>query len=65
MAADSKPIVLITGAAGNIGTALAAVFEDDYRVVGMDREGTKADFPLVAVDLTSDEVAQAFKAFRE
>lgn len=45
----------MTTGAGNIGTTRAAAFEDDYRVVGLDREGTKAGFLLVAVDLTSDE----------
>jgi nucleoside-diphosphate-sugar epimerase len=65
MAAHAKPIVLITGAAGNIGTSLAAALQDDYRIVGMDREGRTAAFPLVAVDLGSDQsVTAAFKAFR-
>lgn len=66
MAAGPKPIVLITGGAGNIGTALAAALQADYRVVGMDREGLEADFPLVAIDLTSARsVTQAFTAFRK
>ena len=66
MDADARPIVLITGAAGNIGTALAGALERDYQVVGMDRDGLKAAFPLIPVNLTSDEsVTTAFRAFRE
>ena len=63
---DGKPIVLITGAAGNIGTSLAAELERDYRVVGIDRPGEKAGFPLIAADLSKDEsVEQAIAGFRE
>ena len=41
---DANPIVLITGAAGNIGTALAAVFEDDSRVVGWTARARRRTF---------------------
>ena len=51
-AAKSKPIVLITGAAGNIGRSLARALASDYRVVGIDRPGRKADFPLFHADLS-------------
>ena len=65
-AATSKPIVLITGAAGNIGQSLAELLAEDYRVVGLDRPGTKADFPLLHADLSKDRsVAAAFGKFRE
>ena len=61
----SKPIVLITGAAGNIGRSLAAALADAYTIVGMDQEGSKADFPLIAADFTSDKsVAEALTGFR-
>ncbi|WP_022697826.1 vitamin K epoxide reductase family protein [Euryhalocaulis caribicus] len=33
---DRKPVVLITGAAGDIGSAVGEALEDDYRVVGLD-----------------------------
>lgn len=63
---NSKPIVLITGAAGNIGTSLAQVLADNYRVVGLDRPGTKAEFPLIDADLSKDEsVEKAFAEFRK
>lgn len=62
---NSRPIVLITGAAGNIGTSLARVLDDHYRVVGLDRPGTKADFPLIEADLTDDEsVSSGIEKFR-
>jgi len=61
-----KPIVLITGAAGNIGGSLAAEFGDAYTVIGLDQPGKTADFPLLAVDLTSaDSVAKALAELRE
>ncbi len=47
-----KPIVLITGAAGAIGGALGAALEDEYRVVGLDMKGKRAEFPLIEIDLT-------------
>jgi nucleoside-diphosphate-sugar epimerase len=63
---NQKPIVLITGAAGNIGRSLAALLAEDYRVVGLDRPGTKADFPLIEADLSKDEsVDQAIAEFRK
>jgi len=61
----TKPIVLITGAAGNIGRSLADALSDGYNIVGLDREGAEADFPLIAVDLTDGEsVKRAMEAFR-
>lgn len=60
-----KPIVLITGAAGNIGRSLAAALQDGYAVVGLDRKGSKADFPLFGADFTNGEsVAAAMAEFR-
>ncbi|MBJ7501203.1 MAG: NAD-dependent epimerase/dehydratase family protein [Sphingopyxis sp.] len=65
----AKPIVLITGADGNIGRSLAAAFADGYQVVGLDRasddDGSKPGFPLIAADLTDESsVAAAMEAFR-
>lgn len=60
-----KPIVLITGAAGNIGTSLAAILDDSYQIVGLDRPGSKADFPLIEADLGDDKsVERAMADFR-
>jgi len=61
-----KPIVLITGAAGGIGSALVDALSPDYRVVGLDRAGMKAEIPLFPVDLSAqDSVRQALAALRE
>lgn len=61
-----KPLVVITGAAGDIGSALADALATDYKLVGLDRPGTTASIPLITVDLTSDqEVERAFAQLRE
>jgi nucleoside-diphosphate-sugar epimerase len=65
----TKPIVLVTGAAGNLGRSVATALADGYRIVGLDRtarkEGPDGRFPIVAVDLGSDEsVASALLSFR-
>lgn len=66
MSDDDKPIVLITGAAGNLGRSLAGALADSYRVVGLDKGGGKADFPLFDVDLADDaSVDAAFRQIRE
>src|SRR5687767_7177970 len=36
--ATTKPLVLVTGSAGYIGTALVRALTSEYRVVGLDRE---------------------------
>ncbi|GGB91584.1 hypothetical protein GCM10011494_07460 [Novosphingobium endophyticum] len=62
---NGKPIVLITGAAGNIGQSLAAVLGKQYRIVGLDQTDEGTDFPLIEVDLTDDQsVRSAMRAFR-
>ncbi|HEY0858778.1 MAG TPA: vitamin K epoxide reductase family protein [Albitalea sp.] len=52
---NEAPIVLITGAAGDIGSSLIEALQPDYRVVGLDRAGAKAAVPLIEVDLASEE----------
>ncbi|WP_284734348.1 NAD-dependent epimerase/dehydratase family protein [Sphingosinicella terrae] len=58
MMAEPSPLVLITGAAGNLGRSIADILSDDYRIVGLDRQG-ETDFPLIEVDLTDDEAITA------
>jgi nucleoside-diphosphate-sugar epimerase/uncharacterized membrane protein len=67
MVPSPKPIVLITGAAGNVGRALTSALRRDYRIVGMDRDrsGGSQGIPQIPVDLTSDRrVAEAFEEIR-
>ena len=50
----SKPVVLITGASGNIGRSLAKVLENDFRVVGLDLvEALDGEFPVFGADFSS------------
>src|SRR5690606_12389835 len=53
----------ITGASGNIGSALAAALSPDYRVVGLDRDVPDGAADFLEADLTKDESVQA--AFAE
>lgn len=51
--ASQKPVVLITGAEGRIGSAIAAALEDAYTVVGFERKCRGEN--CINVDITSDE----------
>lgn len=65
-ASGTKPIILITGAAGDIGSALISKLSANYTVVGLDLEGKEADCELLAVDLSSQEsVELALQRFRD
>lgn len=63
----AKPILLITGASGNLGRSLVDVFEADFQVVGLDREEVEGlGFPIIEADFSSDEaVFKAMNAVRE
>jgi nucleoside-diphosphate-sugar epimerase len=50
---DIRPLVLITGAAGNLGQALACSLSDSYRVVGLGRTAQESPFPILQVDFSS------------
>lgn len=54
----AKPLVLITGAAGNLGKSIAAALQDDYAVVGLDRAAEDDPFPIIEADLTSAEAVE-------
>lgn len=57
-----KPIILITGAAGKLGTALTDFLNADYRVVGSDRPGADCDLEM---DISSKAgVDTALEQFR-
>lgn len=60
-----KPIFLITGAAGDIGTTLSRALSHGYQVVGLDRPGTQAAIPLLHADLGDPRsIGQALGQFR-
>lgn len=62
----SKPIVLITGASGEVGEAIIHALGDRFTVVGMDQAGKPASVPIIAIDLTTDtSVKHAFEVFRD
>jgi nucleoside-diphosphate-sugar epimerase len=53
---DTRPVVLITGASGNIGRSLAEALRDRYRIVGFDRSGSaERGYSVFAADFTDDE----------
>jgi len=62
----SRPLVLITGAAGTIGAALIAALRDRYTVVGLDMKGKQAQCEMVEVDLTRDDsIREALATLRQ
>jgi nucleoside-diphosphate-sugar epimerase len=63
---NRKPVVLISGAAGEIGSFLVSALSNKYQLAGLDQEGMTADCDLFALDLTSpDSVILALRNFRE
>ncbi len=55
-ASDAKPLVVITGAAGNIGSALSNRLSDRYRIVGLDLEDSDG---VYAADITDANSVRA------
>lgn len=50
----TKPLILITGASGNLGQSLARALADDFRVVGLDQTGKREGGQVVVpIDVTS------------
>ncbi len=52
---QTMPVVLITGASGNIGSRLRQSLSDRYRVVGLDLKVDENDSHLYACDLTDQD----------
>ena len=50
---DNRPLVLITGAAGNLGQTLAQSLSNSYRVVGLDRKARSSPFSILQADFAS------------
>ncbi|MCH8686766.1 vitamin K epoxide reductase family protein [Pedomonas mirosovicensis] len=66
--AAGKPVVLITGATGNLGRSLAGALSDAYRIVGLDLKVRDVGFPVLEADFSSDDslreaLAQVQKTF--
>jgi nucleoside-diphosphate-sugar epimerase len=66
---QGKPVVVVTGSNGLIGSAIAARFQKEYVVAGLDLGERDQGSPVEAFfgfDLTSDDsVTQAIRAVRE
>lgn len=66
MGSASKPIVLITGASGDVGREVAKGLVDSYEIIGIDKETQSDDFPIIGADFTKDaSVAQVLAKFRD
>ncbi|SEQ98461.1 Nucleoside-diphosphate-sugar epimerase [Nitrosomonas sp. Nm51] len=65
MSSRQKPIVIVTGASGNIGEALSESLKQKYRVVGLDINSCKEADTSIECNLTSDDsVKSALDAVR-
>ena len=76
-----KPMIIITGAAGNLGQALVGALKQDYRIIGLDRKSADGVAKSFSIDLTApksvkdtfqqlleeegDEVAAVIHLYRE
>jgi nucleoside-diphosphate-sugar epimerase/uncharacterized membrane protein len=62
MAEQEKPLVVITGCAGNLGSSLVKALQPQYRVIGLDRSKSELADDSFQIDLTSaDSVQQALR----
>lgn len=48
---QSKPIIVITGSSGHMGSALTSALQNDFQIIGLDRDEDTCD---IAFDITSD-----------
>lgn len=62
---DARPLVLITGASGGIGSAVMRSLAPDYRVVGLDRARGEGAGDILVADITrEDSLGAALKRIR-
>jgi nucleoside-diphosphate-sugar epimerase len=63
----SKPIILITGISGRIGSKVAEYFSQEYQVIGFDiTPPANQEINFIKVDISSDEsVAKGFKQIKK
>lgn len=63
---NRKPLVIITGAAGNLRQSLGKALRAEYEIVGFDLRTDKSDFPIIGMDLTSGPAIElALRKLRE
>ncbi|MXP41390.1 NAD-dependent epimerase/dehydratase family protein [Altererythrobacter soli] len=55
----TKPLVLITGAGGNLGRSIGTALSREYTVAGLDRSAASEPFPIIEAELTSGEAITA------
>lgn len=66
VATREKPLVVITGASGGVGTALTQSLKDDYFIIGLDRSSGEAPQESYEFDLTDvDSIREALDKIRE
>ena len=53
-----KPLILITGASGNLGRSIATGLADDFKIVGLDRDADE-NSTILEVDVTSPQSVHA------
>lgn len=65
-ATETRPIVLITGATGNLGRSLGKALGGDYRIAGLDLKAQRAEPQVFEADFTSDpSIELALRKFRD
>jgi len=52
---DDKPLLVVTGASGNLGQSIVKLFAEEFIVVGLDQESSHSDIEIIGVDLTSKQ----------
>lgn len=63
---DARPVILITGATGNLGRAIGTALQSDFRIAGLDRSLKECGFPVFEADFTSHaSVELALRKFRD
>lgn len=50
-----KPVILITGAAGNLGQSLTQALSQNFRIIGLDRKPAEGVARAYTIDLTSEK----------
>lgn len=54
-AQDDRPLIVMTGATGNVGSSLVDALAEDFKIVGLDRHGSSDKAEIIEVDVTSPQ----------